>query len=46
MKELETFFNVMTRFNKLVQIDENIRDQIDKYFMYRWAKDRSLALTS
>jgi len=30
----------------MVQIDENIRYKIFKYFMYRWANDRSLALTS
>ena len=34
------------RFNKMVSIDQNIRDQIEQYFNYRWLNDKTLGLTS
>ena len=35
----------MTKFNKLVNVDHEIRDKISKHFTYRWTNDRSLAMT-
>jgi len=46
MRDLETFFNIITRFNRMVPIENTFTSTIENYFMYRWENDRSLALTS
>ena len=40
----DKFWNLMTHFNKDIPYNENLKENFDKYFAYRWRCDKNAAL--
>ena len=41
---LAKFFGMMKRYNKDKNIDQDLKERIERFFAYKWAKDKLQAI--